>query len=177
MPFPNQVRAIAGTAWEGDFASHNPNLYSMLAGQGQMVAAPAGVLVGHFAWLVGGYVSPESNTLTSVAAGNGSTPAGFIARELQGMIITYLAEGTMQVQPGTPLTAYTSGDFWALNQGVACARGNKVWTRLTDGAVGVSATGDGTDLAGGAVAWQLTKWYAAAPAANATLVKITSTIP
>src|ERR1700722_14087703 len=109
MPFPNQVRSIAGTAWEGDFASHNPNLYSLLAGQGAFVAAPGGVIGGHFAWIVGGFANPESNALTSVAAGNGAQPAGFIARELQGMIITYLAEGTMQVQPGTPVRAYTAG--------------------------------------------------------------------
>jgi hypothetical protein len=173
MPFPNLVKSVAGVAQPGDFASSNPRA-SLDAGMGQFVADAAGCIVAHFAWIGAG-----GNTLTSVGTA-AVQPDAFIHREMNALIATYLQEGTMTILSGLPVTGMISGDYWALDAGgiAAVPRKSTVWARLTDGAVGISATGAGADLPGGAVAWVKTNWLTTSVIAQANdLVKISSYPP
>lgn len=177
MGFPNQVNAVQAPAFPGSFASGTAMRHSVLAGQGAFVADTGGVTIARFVWSKGGQVtSNESNIVTNVGTSN-DTALGFVAREMQALIVDYLAEGSMVIPHGQPVTIFDAGDFWAKNEGgVTAERGKPVYAKLADGKIGVSQAGDGSDLTGGAVAWQKTTFVSASVAANNETVKIT-TVP
>lgn len=93
---------------EGDFASANPKA-SLLAGEGALVAGANGVVVGRFAWVSNGVVN---NTGTGA-------PAGFVHREGQASVTTWLGESSMTIQPGVQMTLMTAGDYWVKTAGAA----------------------------------------------------------
>jgi hypothetical protein len=62
--------------------------------------------------------------------------AGFVHREQQALITTYLADATMVIPQGFPVTLMTQGDFWALNSGTGPAyTGQKAFAQFSNGAV------------------------------------------
>jgi hypothetical protein len=176
MPFPNRVNSVSGTAVEGDIASSNPRA-SVPSGQGSFVAGASGAIVGRFCWLVGGPVAAESNQVVSTSGAanvNGTKPLGFVGREMQAMITAFLAETSMQIPVGLPVTVFNGGDFWALNTGnLAAVRGDAVFAEIATGAIATSHVGDGTDLTTPAN-WQKTTFLASAVAPANTLVKISA---
>ena len=91
--FQNVINPQQAPGVEGDFASANPKA-SLLAGEGALVAGSNGAIVGRFGWVTAGVVD---NTGTGV-------PAGFVHREGQASITTWLAESSMTVQPGFQMT-------------------------------------------------------------------------
>ncbi len=127
--FQSVINQYPAPAVEGDFASANPNA-SLLSGEGALVTGTAGVTVGRFAWAVAGVVSN---------AGSG-VPSGFVHREGQASIVTWLAESSMLIQAGREVTLMTRGDFWARTSTVATV-GQKVFASLTTGQIQTGAAG------------------------------------
>jgi hypothetical protein len=131
--FQSQVNLDLGKAVEGDFCSADPRA-SVLAGPGQIVAGPNGCVVGRFAWLDATYTL-ASNT------GSGA-PAGFVGREMQALITTFLAATSMTIPRGLMVTLYREGDFWVRNSGTNQVVPNmKAYANLATGLVTFAATG------------------------------------
>ena len=109
--FQNQVYVNPAVGLPGDFASSNPMAYK-LSSTGRMVADSAGVTVGHFAILNNAAASAGSGTVTSLPdAAVVSEQIGFVHREMNAQIVTYLAESGNTIQPGEPVALFSTGDF------------------------------------------------------------------
>lgn len=156
MGFQNKVNLQQAPAIAGDFASANP-VISRLAGEGALVAGADGVTVGLFAWVSGKLVSN---------AGSGA-PAGFIHRENQAAITTWLADSSNLIPTGRPVTVHVAGDFWAKTLTNATT-GQKVFASTTTGEIK-------TDAAGATVTGYVeTAWKVASDASAGELIKITT---
>lgn len=130
--FPSQVQTFPAIGVEGDFASANPR-FSVLAGAGSLVSGVS-AYVGRFCW-----ADPFNNIVNSFGSG---AVTGFIGRNWQGLITTYLAESTLQLYPGMPCTVFSGGDFLARNAGAGYAvLGMKAYANYADGKVTFAATG------------------------------------
>lgn len=152
MPFQKAVNTQPAPAVEGDFASANPRA-SVLAGPGGLVAGPSGLLIGRFAWLSMSQV--DSNDAPAVANNTGSgVISGFVHREQQGLITTYLTESGMLIPAGYQVTLMDAGDFWCVNRGAAMAQvGMKAYANYADGSISFAATGSpGSASATGSIA-------------------------
>lgn len=140
--FQKTVNLTPAPAVAGDFASSNPRA-SVLAGPGGLVAGALGVTVGKFAW-----VAADGVTVQSFATAN-RIPDGFVHREQQALIQTYLAESGMNIPQGFPVVLHNEGDFWAINKGPgACVPNDAIYVDDSNGDVytvsapsGASATG------------------------------------
>lgn len=138
--FPNQVGQQPAPAVEGDFCSANPR-FSTIAGPGALVAGPAGVTIGRFGWANPATLDGDGADALVNSYGAGA-PLGFVGRNQQGLITTYLAASGMVIPSGFGMFMYSGGDFWAKNNGSAAALvGQKAFARLSDGAVIFGATG------------------------------------
>jgi len=140
--FPNQVNTVQAPAVAGDFASTNPRS-SFIAGPGGLVAGPAGVTVGRFAWAT----SPVDGDNAPATVSNFGTglPSGFVHREQQGLITQYLAASGNLIQPGFGMTLMISGDYWVKNEGATTATyGQKAYANMSTGAITFAATGSPT---------------------------------
>lgn len=156
MGFQNKVNLQQAPAVAGDFASANP-VIARLAGEGALIAGAAGVTVGLFAWVSGNQVN---NTGSGV-------PSGFIHRENQALITTWLADSSNLVPKGKPVTVHVAGDFWAKTLTNATT-GQKVFASTTTGEIK-------TDAAGATVNGYIeTKWLVASDASAGELIKITT---
>ena len=130
--FQTNINTQPAPAVAGDFADTNPRV-SVNAGPGGMIAGPAGVTVGLFAWANYNYVDSDSAPVSCSNNGVGA-PTGFLAREQQGIITTYLSDASMFIPAGFEMTLFSEGGFWAVN--------NDTVQALTNGAVYVDqATG------------------------------------
>ena len=127
--FQNAMNIYPAPGVEGDFASANPNA-SMLASEGALVAGSSGLTVGYFAWVVNGVASN---------AGTG-IPSGFVHREGQATITTWLGQASQLIQPGREVTLMTRGDFFARTS-TATTIGQKIFASLTTGQVCTGAAG------------------------------------
>ena len=135
MSFPNQINVQPAPAVVGDFASANPR-FNVLASPGGLVSGSNGLTIGRFAWI--------DPALEDVASNTGTGPvAGFVGRQGQfALITTYLAENSLVIPPGQPVTLWSSGDFWAVNSGSGEALvGQKAYANYATGAVTFAATG------------------------------------
>lgn len=142
--FQQQVNVQPAPAVEGDFATANPR-FVYLAGPGGFVAGAAGVTIGRFVWALPYPTDPNGGPQIANSFGAGPV-AGFIHREQQGTITTFLAESGMLVLPGTMLTIMSGGDFWVKNTGAAEAIfGQKAYANLSTGAVTFAATASPTN--------------------------------
>lgn len=104
--FQNQVYINPAEAIPGDFASSNPMVYK-LSGTGRMVAAAAGVLVGRFASL-----NADGTVSSILASAPDASRVGFVHRESNAQIVTFLAEAGYTIQGGEPVSLFGKGDFW-----------------------------------------------------------------
>ncbi|MGF6444385.1 phage cement protein [Paraburkholderia youngii] len=115
MGFPRYINTQAAPAVVGDFCDSNPRA-TLNAGEGKFVAGPEGVYVGRFVW-------EDGRVLNNYGAG---APSGFIHREQQALIVDWLAEASLKVQPGYGVTAFTAGGFWVRNDGDATVTRDQV---------------------------------------------------
>lgn len=125
MTFQTQVNAQQAPAIAGDFASSNPRA-SVVAPEGGFVAGAAGVTVGRFAW-----VGVDGLTVLNTAASG--VPNGFVHREQQALIPTYLAESGNVIPVGRPVTLQRTGDYFVTATVGAAAVGQKAFAKLADG--------------------------------------------
>ena len=140
MPFQTVVNTVPAPAVAGDFASYNPR-DSVLAGPGGLVAGPAGVTVGAFAWWSASAIDPDNAPQIVNSFGSGPV-TGFVHRSQQALITTYLAEYSNTIPPGYPVTLFSSGDFWALNSGATEATiGMSAYANYSNGLVSFAAPG------------------------------------
>ncbi len=157
MSFQKAVQPYQAPAVAGDFAAHNPNA-SMLAGEGALVSGTDGVTVGVFAWADA--EGKVSNTKTPGAR------IGFVHREQQASITSYLAEHGNKILPGQIVTLMTGGDFWA-HFAAGAEIGQNVFANDTDGTLKASASASESDHT-------LTRFKVASKAGAGELAKITS---
>ena len=137
MPFQQFVNTQPAPAVEGDFASANPR-WNVLAGPGALVAGPAGVVIGRFGWW-------DQATNTQVANTGSGPPTGFVHREMQALITTYLTEYGMTIPPGFGVTLHSGGDFWVKNAGTTeSAVNSKAYANLANGTVSFGPPGAAT---------------------------------
>ena len=140
--FQKTVNLTPAPACAGDFASSNPRA-SALAGPGGLVAGSTGVTVGRFAWIDDDGATVLNNGTATRA------PDGFIHREQQALITTYLAEASNVIPVGLPVTVMTEGDFWALNAGPnAAVPGSSVYAGYADGKAYIGAAPTGASATG-----------------------------
>lgn len=135
--FQNQVYINPAQAIPGDFASSNPMVYK-LASTGKMVADASGVKVGQFC------VLNADGTVTSVpgAAPSSTSRIGFVHREENAQITTFLAESGYTIQPGQPVAAFGKGDFFINADAITGtpSRGAIVAWDTTTGLINIGAT-------------------------------------
>lgn len=130
MGFQTAVHNDPNPAVAGDFASANPKA-SVVAGPGVFVAGTGGCNVGVFAW------ADASGLVTNAGAG---VPTGFVHRDMQALITTWLASASMNIPVGQPVTLMSAGDFWAQTLTTATV-GQKVFASNTDGTIKTGAAG------------------------------------
>lgn len=147
MPFPNQVNVQPGPAVEGDFCDTNPR-FVVDAGPGGLVAGPAGVAVGRFAWATDLAIDTD-NAPASVANFGTGLPTGIVHREQQGLITVYLQEAVLTIPQGFPVTLFNGGGFWVRNAGTTQALpGMYAYANFADGRV-TFATGSQSAIGSG----------------------------
>lgn len=135
-----QVYYQPAPAVEGDFADANPRA-AVDAGQFGLVAGAAGVRIGYFAWLSDSQIDADNAPAIVNSFGSGPV-AGFVHREQQGLITTYLADSGMMIPQGLPLSVMSAGAFWAVNNGTTQALpGQKAYADLATGKVIFADTG------------------------------------
>ena len=140
MPFQNQVAVQPAPAVAGDFASANPR-FAYPAGPGGLVSGSAGVTIGAFAWVSAAAID-QDNAPTIVNSFGAGPVSGFVHREQQGLITTFLADNGMTIQPGYNMGLMTGGDFWVKNSGSTQALvGQKAYASFVNGSVNFAATG------------------------------------
>jgi hypothetical protein len=130
--FQSQVNLQQAPAVAGDFASANPRA-SVVAPEGGFVAGSAGVIVGRFAW-----IDTDGKTILNTGSGK---PDGFIHREQQALISTYLAESSNVIPVGFPVTLMRTGDYYALVTVASAEKGEKAFAKLADGTMQPAAAG------------------------------------
>lgn len=150
--FQTQVGVLPAPAVEGDFASTNPR-FTVDAGPGGLVAGESGVMIGRFAWWSPAALDGDGAPALVNNFGSGA-PTGFVHREQQGLIVTYLEESGMFIPQGFGVTLFNGGDFWVLNSGSNQARiGMKAYADVETGEVTFAATGTpGTASVTGSIA-------------------------
>lgn len=130
MGFQSTIHNDPNPAVAGDFASANPRA-SVLAGPGAFVAGTGGANVGLFGW------ADASGLVTNAGSG---VPTGFIHRDMNALITTWLGSASMNIPAGQPVTLMSAGDFWAQSLTVATV-GQKVFASNTDGTIKTGAAG------------------------------------
>jgi hypothetical protein len=117
----------------GDWAGANIRA-SVPVGPWALVAPPSGTNVGVIAW-----ADPTAGICSNYYRPNSF--AGFIHREQQALITSFLGIATQQIPGGEMVTALSRGDFWGIFTG-GCSVGQKVYANPTTGALTGNATGN-----------------------------------
>jgi hypothetical protein len=130
--FQTAVNTVPAPGIAGDFCTANPR-YSAIAGPFGLVAGLAGLTVGRFAWISN--ASLDSDNAGDIANNFGTGPVGgFVPRLQQGLIINFLADATMVVPSGYPVTLFSACDVWVKNDGATTALvGQKAYANFADG--------------------------------------------
>jgi len=130
--FQQTANIYLAPAVAGDFASTNPR-QANVGPEGGFVASSSGVTVGCFAWIY-------TDGLSINSTGSG-VPDGFVHRENNALITTYLAETSSTVAQGFPVAMFRTGDFFVKSTVGAAVKGNKAFAKLTDGTIQFAAAG------------------------------------
>jgi hypothetical protein len=140
--FQTSVALTPAIGVEGDFYSTNPR-FSVTAGSGGLVAGPSGAIVGRFCWAV---APDDADGTPAIVNSFGSGPVtGFLAREQQGLITTFLSDANLRVPAGFPLGLMSGCDVLVKNRGATQALpGMKAYANFADGGVTFAATGTPT---------------------------------
>lgn len=132
MAFQQTVNKFSPIANAGDFASANPHV-TYFAPEGGFVAGTGGIVIGTFVWI-------QSDGVTVLNTGTGK-PDGFIHRENNAVITTYLADSGNTIPAGYPITVSTKGDYFAKATVAGATRNQKAFAKLADGTLQAAAAG------------------------------------
>jgi hypothetical protein len=134
------VNTLQNPAVVGDWCDSNPR-YSVDAGPFGLVAGLQGLTVGRFAWLDATILDSDGAPARANNYGTG-LPAGFVHRENQALIVNYLADASLLIQPGYQCTLTSGGGVWVANSGTTEAQfGQKAFAYLATGLVAFAAAG------------------------------------
>lgn len=127
MPgFQTQVNVQPAPAVAGDFCDTNPRA-SYNAGPFGLAAGDNGVVIGLFGWV-------DPSDLRKVSNSGSGRPQGFVHREQQGLITTYLSAAGMVIPAGFQMALMAAGGFWVKNDGTTEAQpGQKCYANFADG--------------------------------------------
>ena len=145
MTFQKSTSIFPSPGVAGARASMNP-VFSIVAGPWNLTTGALGVVVGKFAWqnLVAATGISTVNNFSPTAP---VIPDGFVSNEQQGLITTWLADRSLVVPPGLPVTLYSRGDFWANSVYGEAVVGNKVFANLFSGDIYAAPAGSFLTLA------------------------------
>jgi len=87
----------------------------------------------------------QEDGVTVLNSGTGK-PDGFVHREQQGLISTYLAESSMTIPQGFAVTLQRTGDYFVKATGAAAERGQPAFADPATGEVSFGGTGVETDF-------------------------------
>lgn len=172
--------AARGPAIEGAPANNNP-FASMLAGEGELAAGAAGVIVSRFAW-----ADPITGQVSNTRMANGRL--GFVLPVWGPWTRIYCDAGLWILRSGQRITLAVKGDFWCRFMGGAAA-GQKVYASTIDGSAVASdvepatwsadssVTADSDIYAADGAVYQLTGWRVTvqAPPGGLTVISPWST--
>lgn len=148
-PFQTQAYYQPAPAVAGDFSDTNPR-YFLDAGQFGLVAGPAGVTIGRFAWASMSTIDADNAPAVVNSFGSG-VPSGLVHREQQADITTYLADSTMVINPGFAMGLVTNANMWVKNEGATQALvGQKAYADFATGKVSFAASGSASTASGSA---------------------------
>lgn len=123
--FQTVVNTQPAPAIEGDWCSANPK-FSMVSGDGGLVAGPAGAIVGRFMWA-------DPNGVVNFG---GVGRIGFVQKDQLSVIPFTLTGGipqsTMAVPAGYEMNLISSGPVW-IRFAAGATPGNKVYANFADG--------------------------------------------
>ena|ERR1700739_325016 len=159
MSFQTQVYINPAQGQPGDFASSNPMFFQM-SSSGKMVADSSGVTVGHFA------IINDDGTVTSLpSSGFDVSRIGFVHREANAQIITFLADHSATIYAGNPVALFSKGDFFVTADVVNTnTRGTAILWDITTGHTVVGGTPSSTLVDTGY------KLVTATPTAGSTII-------
>jgi len=142
MGFQTRVNSQQAPAVAGDFASSNPRA-TVIAPEAGFVAGDGGVVVGKFAW-----VDADGRTVHSYGSAP-AAPDGFVHREENALITTYLGESSNVIPVGFPVILHRSGDFFGLVEGsTAATKGAAVYAGYSDGSINIGSAPAGFSATG-----------------------------
>ena len=134
------VNTLQTPAVAGDWCDSNPR-YSVDAGPFGLVAGVNGLVVGRFAWLDASTLDANGTPARANNYGIG-LPSGFVHRENQALIVTYLADSSLTIPAGYNVTLTSAGGVWAYNAGTTEAEfGDKAFAYVGSGLVGFAPAG------------------------------------
>jgi hypothetical protein len=134
------VGTLQSPAVVGDWCDSNPR-YSVDAGPFGLVSGLAGVTIGRFGWLDSTILDSDGAPARVNNFGAG-TPAGFIHRENQAVILNYLVDSSLFVPAGFGITLMSAGGVWVVNSGTGEAEfGQKAFAFLATGLVTFAGAG------------------------------------
>lgn len=149
MPFQSTVAVQPAIGVPGDFASTNPRQFVVSGTPNQRMVAQAvtGVLAGGF-----GYLNPDG-TVTSVTtyANASANPSriGFVHRYMgAALIVAWMTESSMFIQPGQAVELFATGDFFVAATAVTGTptRGAAVIWDPAAGTINIGAAVSGTTV-------------------------------
>jgi hypothetical protein len=134
-----QVQNQPAQAVAGDRASQNA-IMTYDAGPGGLVAGPAGVVVGKFAWVTPP-TDPNGTNQIANSFGSGNV-AGFVYNVTQALDTIFLSDAGMTIPQGLPVALSVQGDWWVINNGTTEAQvGQKAYADFATGNASFAATG------------------------------------
>jgi len=150
MPFQNVVAVQPAIGIPGDFASVNPRQFVVSGTANQRMVAAADIcLAGTFGLIDSNGVVDSTPGYAAASAAGAASRIGFIHRYMgAGLITTWLAENTMQIQAGQAVELFATGDFFATANAITGtpARGASVIWDPAAGTINIGATVSGTTI-------------------------------
>jgi len=122
----------------GDFCDSNPR-YAADFGPFGAVAGPSGLTAGLFCWA--SFSTIDGDGAPAALNNFGAGPVvGFVPRNQQGLITTYLSTASMTLPAGFEAMVFSGGGFWAKNDGSGTAQpGMKAYADPATGKVSFAA--------------------------------------
>lgn len=150
MAFQTRVAVQPAIGVPGDFASVNPRQFVVSGTPNQRMVAAADIcLAGTFGLLNADGTVDSTPGYTAASAAGAASRIGFIHRYMGSALITqWLAESSMQIQPGMSVELFATGDFFATANAITGSpvRGASVIWNPSDGQINIGGTVSGTTI-------------------------------
>lgn len=153
MPFQNTVAVNPAIGVPGDFASVNPRQFVVSGTLNQrMVSAPASpgpALAGKFGLLTATGTVTSTPGYAAASAAGAASRIGFVHRYMgAALIVDWLAELGLTIQPGQAVELFATGDFFARADAITGTpvRGAAVIWDPAAGTINIGATVSGTTI-------------------------------